>query len=179
MPGHPRCPPRDPVRSARAAPPGRSHLFGAFGEAIAEGLQLRHDHSSQFVADDFQRELVFLGIASSPAFVREPEGNGCVERSSWTLKENLLWGRRFDTVEELRLALHAFKDSHNRSSSAHGYARRRSAASFAALTAAGLDLQRGVSPLHDRALGLQDANEVAADARHHGTRKISEGPTRT
>jgi transposase InsO family protein len=85
--------------------------FGAFAERIASGLKLRHDHGSQFVADDFQREVAFLGIESSPAFVREPEGNGCVERFIRTLKENLLWVRRFDTIEDLRLALHAFKDT--------------------------------------------------------------------
>jgi putative transposase len=97
--------------------------FGAFGEAIAGGLELRHDHGSQFVADDYQRELAFLGIASSPAFVREPEGNGCVERFIRTLKENLLWVRRFATIEELRLALHAFKDTYHRTwiVERHGY----------------------------------------------------------
>ena len=36
--------------------------FGAFAEGVAAGLELRHDHGSQFVADDFQRELAFLGI---------------------------------------------------------------------------------------------------------------------
>jgi putative transposase len=61
--------------------------FGAFGAGVAGGLELRHDHGSQFVADDYQRELAFLGIESSPAFVREPEGNGCVERFIRTLKE--------------------------------------------------------------------------------------------
>ena len=97
--------------------------FSAFGEGTARGLKLRHDHGSQFVADDFQRELAFLGIASSPAFVREPEGNGCVERFIRTLKENLLWVRRFNSIEELRLALHAFKDSYNRTwiVERHGY----------------------------------------------------------
>jgi putative transposase len=97
--------------------------FGAFGEGIADGLKLRHDHGSQFVADDYQCELAFLGIASSPAFVREPEGNGCVERFIRTLKENLLWLRRFDTTEDLRLALHAFKDTYNRTwiVERHGY----------------------------------------------------------
>jgi putative transposase len=97
--------------------------FGAFAEGIASGLKLRHDHGSQFVADDFQREVAFLGIASSPAFVREPEGNGCVERFIRTLKENLLWVRRFDTIEDLRLALHAFKDTYNRTwiVERHGY----------------------------------------------------------
>jgi transposase InsO family protein len=95
----------------------------AFGEGVARGLKLRHDHGSQFVADDYQRELAFLGIASSPAFVREPEGNGCVERFIRTLKENLLWVRRFDTVEELRLALLVFQDTYNRTwiVERHGY----------------------------------------------------------
>ena len=97
--------------------------FGAFAEGIASGLQLRHDHGSQFVADDFQREVAFLGIASSPAFVREPEGNGCVERFIRTLKENLLWVRGFATIEDLRLALHAFKDTYNQTwiVERHGY----------------------------------------------------------
>jgi putative transposase len=53
------------------------------------------------------------GIQSSPAFVRAPEGNGCAERFIRTLKENLLWIRTFDTVEELRLALLAFHDIYN------------------------------------------------------------------
>ena len=55
----------------------------------------------------------FLGIESSPAFVRSPEGNGCAERFIRTLKENLLWVRTFDTVEELRQALLAFRETYN------------------------------------------------------------------
>ena len=31
------------------------------------------------MSDDFQNETRFLGIESSPAFVREPEGNGYIE----------------------------------------------------------------------------------------------------
>ena len=97
--------------------------FGAFAEGIAGGLKLRHDHGSQFVADDYQRKLAFLGIESSPAFVREPEGNGCVERFIRTLKENLLWVRRFATIEELRVALHPFQDTYNKTwiVERHGY----------------------------------------------------------
>ena len=44
----------------------------------------------------------------------EPEGNGCVERFVRVLKKSLLWLRRFDTVDDLRLALHAFEDACNR-----------------------------------------------------------------
>ena len=75
------------------------------------------------MSDHFQTELRFLGIASSPAFVREPEGNGCAERFIRTLKEQLLWIERFDSVEALRLALLAFKDRYNREwlIERHGY----------------------------------------------------------
>ena len=103
----------DPLRGAGADPPGRAAHFGGFAEDIARGLAVRHDHGSQYMADDFQQELRFLGIESSPAFVRAPEGNGCAERFIRTLKENLLWVRTFDTVEELRQALLEFRDTYN------------------------------------------------------------------
>ena len=83
------------------------------GEGVARGLRLRHDHGSNYLADDFQQEVAFFGIESSPSFVREPEGNGVAERFIRTLKENLLWVRSFETVEELRLALLAFKRTYN------------------------------------------------------------------
>src|SRR3954454_20026985 len=87
--------------------------FGAFAKEVARGLAVRHDHGSQYMSDAFQRELAFLGIESSPAFVRAPEGNGCAERFIRTLKENLLWLRPFDTVEDLRQALLVFREVYN------------------------------------------------------------------
>jgi len=87
--------------------------FGAIGQGVASGLSVRHDHGSQYMAHDFQAEIAWLGAASAPAFVRAPEGNGCAERFIRTLKENLLWVRTFHTVEELRLALLAFKETYN------------------------------------------------------------------
>lgn len=94
---------------------GVRERFGVYAEGAAEGLAVRHDHGSVFVSRHFQGELRFLGARSSPAFVREPEGNGCVERFIRTLKEQLLWVRTFRTIEELRLALHAFKHLYNSS----------------------------------------------------------------
>jgi transposase InsO family protein len=90
----------------------RQH-FGGFGKAIAGSLAVRHDHGSQYMSDAFQKEIAFLGIESSPAFVRAPEGNGCAERFIRTLKENLLWVRTFETVEELRQALLDFRETYN------------------------------------------------------------------
>jgi putative transposase len=92
---------------------GVRRCFGGFAQGIARGLALRHDHGSQYMSDAFQKEIAFLGIASSPAFVRAPEGNGCAERFIRTLKENLLWVRTFATVEELRQALLAFREIYN------------------------------------------------------------------
>lgn len=85
---------------------GVRQQFGKFSPGSATGVQVRHDHGRQYMSDDFQAELRFLGMTSSPAFVRAPEGNGVAERFIRTLKEQLLWVRTFQTVEDLRRALH-------------------------------------------------------------------------
>ena len=95
----------EPVRQ------GVTRHFGGVGPDVAKGLTLRHDHGSNYMADDFQNEIRCFGILSSPAFVRQPEGNGVAERAIRTLKEQLLWVRHFETVEELRQALASFRPS--------------------------------------------------------------------
>src|ERR671912_368563 len=92
---------------------GQAAVFVALDHCSAECVGLRHDHGPQYVSHDFQREVAFLGIESSPAFVRAPEGNGCAERFIRTLKESLLWARAFDTVEDLRRALAEFRETYN------------------------------------------------------------------
>ena len=89
----------EPVRQ------GVHRCFGAIAPRVARGLELCHDHGFDFyVSGDFQDEIECLGIEASPSFVREPEGNGVAERFTRTLKENLLWVRNIDTIEELRAA---------------------------------------------------------------------------
>ena len=110
--GYPSAPsdltePLEPLRQGL-----RAH-HGGYGPGVAAGLSLRHDHGSQYLSDHFQGELRFLGIRSSPSFVAAPEGNGCAERFIRTLKEQLLWVEPFETVQQLRLALLAFKDRYN------------------------------------------------------------------
>jgi putative transposase len=97
--------------------------FGGVGPDTALGLILRHDHGSNYMSNDFQNEIRCFGIVSSPAFVRQPEGNGVAERAIRTLKEQLLWVRHFATVEELRQALAAFAAEYNASwmRQRHGY----------------------------------------------------------
>lgn len=92
---------------------GVREIFGGFAAEVATGVKVRHDHGSQYRSDDFQAEIRFLGMESSPAFVRQPEGNGCVERFMRTLKEQLLWVRNFRNLEELRTALLEFKERYN------------------------------------------------------------------
>jgi transposase InsO family protein len=98
----------EPVRQ------GIRRCFGVIEADVARGLAVRHDHGSQYLSDAFQNELAFLGIESSPSFVRAPEGNGCAERVIRTLKEQLLWVQTFATVEALRLALIAWAELYNR-----------------------------------------------------------------
>jgi transposase InsO family protein len=97
--------------------------YGRYAQDACLGLSVRHDHGSQYVSDTFQDELTFLGILSSPSFVRAPEGNGCAERFIRTLKEQVLWVRTFRTVEELREAVLAFKQQYNEAwmLEKHGY----------------------------------------------------------
>lgn len=90
----------------------REH-FGTFSGGSAAGLCLRHDHGSVYMSDDFQKEIRFVGMESSPAFVRQPEGNGCIERFFRTLKEQLLWVKSFRNLEELRAALIEFRNRYN------------------------------------------------------------------
>ena len=102
---------------------GVHRCFGAIAPDVARGLKLRHDHGSNYMSGDFQDEIECLGIEASPSFVREPEGNGVAERFIRTLKENLLWVRTFNTIEELRAALIKFARHYNETwlVARHGY----------------------------------------------------------
>ena len=120
--------------AARARGAGRGDALQA-----ACSLAVRHDHGSQYMSDVFQTELHFLGIKVRPDFGRtelaylRPStiatwlsvceaagggatggGNGCAERFIRTLKENLLGVHTFDTVEQVRQALLAFRDTYNK-----------------------------------------------------------------
>ena len=53
-----------------------SNRSGRRCATTAAGIRLRHDHGSQYMSDDFQAEVAFLGMESSPAFVRQPSSHG-------------------------------------------------------------------------------------------------------
>lgn len=77
--------------------------FGGSAHDRALGLRLWQDHVSNYISYDLQQETNFFCTASSPAYVRQAEGNGLAERAIRLLKEQLLRVRFFATVEELRL----------------------------------------------------------------------------
>src|SRR5215216_6905121 len=60
--------------------------FGHLDAGAARGLALRHDHGSNFLADVFQQQIKFWGMAPSYAFVGQPETNGVIERLFRTLR---------------------------------------------------------------------------------------------
>lgn len=65
--------------------------FNRVDKQVCSGLELslRTDNGSQFIAEDFEKELSFLGIKPSKAFVRSPECNGIIERYHRTIKEQI------------------------------------------------------------------------------------------
>lgn len=56
--------------------------FGSYDAGVATGLKLRHDHGSQFLSHHYQQEIRFLGIESSPSFIRMPGGMAAPSASS-------------------------------------------------------------------------------------------------
>jgi len=91
----------------------RKH-YGAVRKGVAEGLALRNDHGSQYVSDYFQKELKHFGVRQSLAYVGEPQTNGVIERFWKTLKKQVLEGRIYQTLDDLRKALAEFVALYNR-----------------------------------------------------------------
>jgi transposase InsO family protein len=92
---------------------GLKEAFGATGPDVGRGLSLRMDNGTQYTADDFLNQVKFWGIAPSFAFVAEPQTNGVAERFNRTMKEQVIHGRIFRNVEEVRIAVTAFRERYN------------------------------------------------------------------
>jgi len=89
--------------------------FGQVSHNICQvhSLKLRVDHGTQFDSRDFDREIQFLGIEKSPAFVRSPQSNGVIERFHRTLKEQLLHIGSIQQLEEAREKISEFVTKYN------------------------------------------------------------------
>jgi putative transposase len=91
-----------------------SQVFGSVGADAARGVSVRHDHGSPFMSRYFQNQLKFFGMTPSFAFVRQPETNGVAERFIRTLKEQIVFGRIYHDIEEVRTAVRAYFERYNR-----------------------------------------------------------------
>jgi len=87
--------------------------FGSVAADVAHGLSLRMDSGSQYLSDHFQNQIKFWGMAPSFAFVSQPQTNGVVERFNKTLKEQIVYGRTYRNIEELRVAVTEFMERYN------------------------------------------------------------------
>ena len=100
----------------------RVHMNG-YTPRIALGLGLRHDWGPQYTAHQFQAELAWLGIRSTPSYVGEPECNGVAERFIRTLKEECLYLHDFESLEQARAVIGEFIERYNQGwlLERHGY----------------------------------------------------------
>lgn len=92
---------------------GLERVFGKTCSKIGRGLSLRMDHGSQYTSDHFQNQIKYWGFAPSFSFVSEPQTNGVSERFFRTLKEQVIYGRIFQNVEEVRQAVGKFVELYN------------------------------------------------------------------
>ena len=76
-------------------------------------MKLLMDHGNKSLFDHFQNQIKFWGIAPSFAFVAELETNGVVGRFNKTLKEQIINGRIYRNIQELRVAVAAFVELYN------------------------------------------------------------------
>jgi putative transposase len=88
-------------------------IFGAVTGGIARGVALRHDHGSPFMADHFQNQIKFWGMTPSFAFVGEPQTNGVAERFFRTFKDQVVHGRIYQTIDDVRAAVRVFFERYN------------------------------------------------------------------
>ena len=86
---------------------------GALIQKAGTGISIRHDWGPQYTAGDFRKELDFLGLGNSPAFVHEPETNGVIERFFRTLKEECLWVHDFESVDQARKIVGEWIETYN------------------------------------------------------------------
>jgi transposase InsO family protein len=87
--------------------------YGRLEKGVASGLRLRIDNGSQYTSDYFLQQISYWGIESSFGLIRQPETNGVAERFHRTLKEQVIEGRVFKNVEEVREAVKQFIGVYN------------------------------------------------------------------
>jgi len=111
--GHHACKKGDRFAALEPVSLAVKEYFGSLAQDVARGLSLRMDSGTQYLSDHFQNQIKFWGIAPSFAFIEQPETNGVVERFFRTLKEQIIYGRVYETVEDLRVVVDKFVELYN------------------------------------------------------------------
>lgn len=111
--GHHVCKIGDRFNALEPVKQGLDEHFGNCDQGCARGLKLRMDNGSQYLSDHFQKQIKFWGIAPSFAFVEQPQTNGVVERFFRTLKEQVIHGRIYETLEDVRVVVSKFIKLYN------------------------------------------------------------------
>ena len=76
-------------------------------------MRLPRGEDCRYRARQFQAEIKWLGIRSTPAHVGGPECNGVAERFIRTLREECIHPRDFETLEEAREVIGTFIERYN------------------------------------------------------------------
>lgn len=112
--GWPVCKYGDAQASLEPIKQGVKRIYGNIQAQVATGLTLREDHGTQYTADEYRKQLKFWDIKISYGYVGEPETNGVVERFNRTLKEQVVHGRIFRNIAEVREFIGKFIELYNK-----------------------------------------------------------------
>lgn len=80
---------------------------------VARGLSLSIDRDSPYLAEHFHMQIRAWGMAPGFAFLEQHQTGGLVERFFHTLKEQVIYGRAFKNLEEVRQVVSAFIELYN------------------------------------------------------------------
>ncbi|MEW6751400.1 MAG: IS3 family transposase [Candidatus Latescibacterota bacterium] len=80
---------------------------------VPPGLELRADHGPQYTGSDCEQLCRDWHVDHTFAPVGRPTGNAVTERFILALKQELLWTRDWESLEELRQALEVWRTEYN------------------------------------------------------------------
>lgn len=92
---------------------GLSRVRGGVAHGVGNGIAVREDHGAQYMSATYRKQAEAWGMSLTYAFVGEPETNGVAERMVRTLKEQVIYGRVIEDLEDLRQRLKTFMRTYN------------------------------------------------------------------
>lgn len=83
-------------------------------ETIPEGLRLRHDNGSIFLARYYIASTKYWGIDQEYIPSGKPDWNGVIERFFRTLKQECVWLHRFESFEQAEQVIAQWIENYNK-----------------------------------------------------------------